>query len=120
MPILDVCWVGALPADAAELASRLADAAGDALNAAPGRVWVRLHPLPAEHYAENGGPVPGAPPLFVRIMHARPPAGAALQAEVAALTAALARASGRPAERVHLEYAPAGAGRMDFGGRLAG
>lgn len=120
MPILDVCWVGALPADAAELASRLADAAGDALNAAPGRVWVRLHPLPAEHYAENGGPVPGAPPLFVRILHARPPAGAALQAEVAALTAARARASGRPAERVHLEYAPAWAGRMAFGGRLAG
>jgi hypothetical protein len=62
--------------------------------------------------------VPGALPLFVRILHARPPTGAALQAEVAALTTALARASGRPVERVHLEYAPAGAGRIAFGGRL--
>lgn len=118
MPILDVHWVGALPADAAELASQLADAAGDALGAAPGRVWVRLHPLQADHYAENGGPVQGALPLFVTLLHARPPTGTALQAEIASLTAALARASGRPAERVHLEYAPAGAGRMAFGGRL--
>lgn len=66
MPIVDVCWVGDLPADADALVPRLADVIGDAL------------------------------------------------------TAALARASGRPAERVHLEYAPAGAGRIAFGGRLIG
>ena len=72
MPILDVYWVGDLPADADALVQSLANAAGDALNAAPGRVWMRLHSLPADHYAENGGPVVGALPLFVRILHAHP------------------------------------------------
>lgn len=118
MPVVDICWVGELPPEADALAPRLADAIGDALELAPGRVWVRLHRLAAEHYAENGGPLDGALPLFVTVLHARPPAGPALQAEVAALTAALAAASGRPADRVHLAYAPAGAGRIAFGGRL--
>lgn len=114
MPIVDVHCVGA-PVPAADA---LADVIGDALHQPPGRVWVRLHPLPAEHYAENGDPLQGALPIFVSILHARPPAGAALRAEVAALTQAVAAACGRPAERVHLEYAPAGAGRIAFGGRL--
>ena len=118
MPVLDVCWVGALPPDADVLTQRLADVVGDALGVAPGRVWVRLAQLPAGHYAENGGHLQGPLPLFVRVQHARPPAGPALQTEVAALTAALAAASGRSAERVHLEYAPSGAGRIAFGGRL--
>ena len=114
MPIVDVHCVGAsLPA-----ADALADVIGDALHLPPGRVWVRLHPLPAEHYAENGGPLQGALPVFVTILHARPPSGAALKAEVAALTRAVAGVCGRPAERVHVEYAPAGAGRIAFGGRL--
>ena len=118
MPVIDVCWVGALASDADELAQRLADVVGDALGVAPGRVWVRLTPLPADRYAENGDPLQGPLPLFVRLLHAHPPTGQALQAEVAALTTALAAATGRPAERVHLEYAPAGAGRIAFGGRL--
>ena len=118
MPVVDVCWVGELPAGDAALTSRMADAIGDALSVAPGRVWVRLWQLPADHYAENGGPLPGALPVFVRVLHARLPVGAGLKAELADLTAAIAVASGRPAELVHVEYAPAGAGRMAFGGRL--
>ncbi|MBI3345769.1 MAG: hypothetical protein HY020_00985 [Burkholderiales bacterium] len=119
MPVIDVCWVGALAADADVLSQRLADVVGDALGVAPGRVWVRLAQLPANHYAENGGHLQGPLPLFVRVLHAHPPEGRALQAEITALTTALAAASGRPAERVHLEYAPAGVGRIAFGGRLA-
>lgn len=113
MPIVDVQIVGASLATA----SALANVIGDALNLAPGRVWVRLHPLPAEHYAENGGPLQGALPVFVTLLHARLPVGAALQSELAALTEAVAGACGRPAARVHVEYAPAGAGRIAFGGR---
>lgn len=116
MPIVDVCWVGDAPDP--ELAPRLADVIGDALGAAPGRVWVRLTHLPAAHYAENGGTPQDALPLFVTILHACPPTDAALRDEIATLTRALAGLSGRPAERVHLAYAPAGAGRMAFGGRL--
>lgn len=118
MPVIDVCWVGELPPDADSLASRIADVMGDALDLAPGRVWVRLQHLPADHYAENGGPLHGPLPVFVRVLHAHPPTGAPLRAEAAALTQAVARTTGRPVERVHVEYAPAGAGRMAFGGRL--
>lgn len=114
MPIVDVHIVGPSPATA----EALADAIGDALNLAPGRVWVRLQPLAVEHYAENGGSLQGAQPVFVRILHARLPVGEALQAELAVLTQAVAAATGRPLARVHVEYAPAGAGRMAFGGRL--
>ena len=116
MPIVDIHWVGVLPASADDLAGGLADAIGDALQQPPGRVWVRMHPV--AHYAENGVPRVGAPPVFVTLLHARPPAGEALKAEVAAVTAAVAAASGRPPERVHLEYAAPGAGRVAFGGRL--
>lgn len=115
MPVVDVGWAGAAPAAPDEMAAALADAIGDALQQPPGRVWVRLHRL---HHAENGGPLAGAAPVFVTLLHAHPPTGEALLAEIAAVTAAVARASGRPRERVHLEYAPPGAGRMAFGGRL--
>ena len=118
MPVIDVCWVGALPADADSLALRLADVLGDALAAAPGGVCVRLQHLPAEHHAENGDPPHGVPPVFVRVLHTHPPTGAPLHAEVTTLTTAVAHATGRPPERVHLEYAPAGAGRVACGGRL--
>lgn len=119
MPILDVTLVGdeTPPPD---LAQRLADAAGTALGAPPGRVWVRLHPMPAQHYAENGATQPDPLPVFVTLLHARPPEGSARTQELAQLTAAVAQAVGRPAERVHLEYAPAGAGRVGFGGVLVG
>lgn len=116
MPIVDVHWAGVLPPQADALASRLADVIGDVLGLDPGRVWVRLDAV--GHYAENGGPLEGDPPVFVRILHARPPVGEALEAEIAALTAALAEVSGRSPDRVHLEYAPGGAGRVAFGGRL--
>lgn len=115
MPIVDIHWAGAPPASADDMAAALADAIGDALQQPPGRVWVRLHLI---HHAENGGPLAGAQPVFVTLMHAHPPTGDALRAEVMAVTEAVAQVSGRPRERVHLEYAAPGAGRMAFGGRL--
>lgn len=115
MPIVDIDWAGPLPAQADDLAAVLADAIGDALAQPPGRVWVRLHLI---HHAENGGPLAGSPPVFVRLLHANPPVGEALRAEVAAVTAAVAAATGRPRERVHLAYDAPGAGRIAFGGRL--
>jgi len=60
----------------------------------------------------------GELPAFVTILHAHPPAGAALAAEVLAVTSAVANCLGRPAERVHVQYAPAAAGRQAFGGKL--
>ena len=43
---------------------------------------------------------------------------ARLQAEVSALTEAVAKTVGRPAACVHVAYEPAAAGRISFGGKL--
>lgn len=120
MPILQVEIVGTLaPRMRRGLARRLADAAAEVLGTPPGRTWVRVRRLARADYAENGGPLPrGVRPVFVAVLQARPPRGRRLAQEVAALTAALARACGRPAEHVHLFYEAPAAGRAAFGGRL--
>jgi hypothetical protein len=120
MPILDVDLVvpdgAALPSG---LARSLADRLGAVLQAPPGRVWVRLHALAATRYAENDVAV-GADelPVFVTILHAHPPEGEARAREASAIASEVASVLGRNAERVHVEYAPAGAGRVAFGGKL--
>ena len=120
MPILDIEPV--LDAHAAvdpALAQRLADAAAAVFGSAPGRVWVRLRPLPAAQYAENGVVVAeDERPTFVTVLHAQPPCGDARAEEAVALTGAIASVLGQSAERVHVQYAAAGAGRQAFGGRL--
>lgn len=120
MPILDVQIVGPVPAALdAGLAARLADAAARVFAAPPGSTWVRVHRLAAADYAENGGIDPeDAPPLFVSLLLAEPPEGEARAAQAAALAEALAAAAGRPTDRVHLLYEPAGRGRVAFGGRI--
>jgi phenylpyruvate tautomerase PptA (4-oxalocrotonate tautomerase family) len=102
------------------LAQALADAAGTALGSAPGHTWVRLRSLPASAYAEGGVPplASDALPVFVTLQLAHPPQGAALQAQVGALTAALAHALACDALRVHVLLAPPAAGRQAFGGRI--
>jgi phenylpyruvate tautomerase PptA (4-oxalocrotonate tautomerase family) len=122
MPILDVEPVQAAhTALDPTLAHRLADAAAAVFGSAPGRVWarLRLRPLPATQYAENGVVVAADTlPVFVTVLHAQPPQGDARAQEAAALTAAIARVFGRADERVHVLYAAAAAGRQAFGGRL--
>jgi len=121
MPILDVELVqsdGAAP-PAASLAQALADAGGGVFGSLPGRTWVRLRVLPAPQYAENDASVaPDQLPAFVTVLHAWPPEGEALAGEVAALTQALAICLGRAPGCVHVQYAPPGAGRQAFGGKL--
>lgn len=100
-------------------AQALADCIGKALGTPPGRSWVRLHCLLSRHYAENGTVVDGAAlPAFVTVLQSHPPSGAALPDEITRLTTQIAKALGRPAERVHILYAPAASGRQAFGGRL--
>lgn len=114
MPILDVELVGAREDG---LARKIADAAGEVLGTPPGRTWVRVRFLAREDYAENGTDVPGdVRPVLVTVLETKPPQD--LEAEVRALTAAIAQATGRPAENVHLFYEPPGEGRVAFGGKL--
>jgi phenylpyruvate tautomerase PptA (4-oxalocrotonate tautomerase family) len=120
MPILDVTIVlgpgETLPAD---LAQRLADAAGHVFAAPPGRVWVTLHAEPADHYAENATARADTPrPVLVRLTQAVPAEASARAAQATALTQALAAALDRDSSLVHLIYEPPAAGRIAFGGRL--
>lgn len=120
MPILDVEIV-LRPGEnlRPNLASQLADQAGEVFGAAPGTTWVKLRAIPADDYAENGGgPPQGVYPVFVSILKAKLPDIDKLQAEVASLTAAVAQVCARPPENVHLIYLPEGGGRVAFGGRV--
>ncbi len=120
MPIVDVelvCPSGAsqrLPS-----ASALAAALGYVFGSAPGHTWVRVRGLDSACYAENEATLaPGELPVFVTVLHLQPPSGSLLEAEVMALTEAVAACVGREARRVHVAYAPAAAGRQAFGGHL--
>lgn len=117
MPILDIEIVTDGNAWPQSLAHRIADAAGKAFDAAPGRVWVKLRTLDAARYAENQ--VASAPqPVFVSVLLAQHPSPEAWVKTAAALTDAIARCCGRPAENIHLLLLPEARGRMSFGGRI--
>ena len=121
MPIIDVTLVTderhAIPP---RLAQRVADQLGSALGLSTGHLWVRLHILPAMHYAENGMAIATEElPAFVQLLHSRPPTGDALAREAALVSLAVGSAIGRDPSRIHVEYAPPGMGRMAFGGQLA-
>jgi phenylpyruvate tautomerase PptA (4-oxalocrotonate tautomerase family) len=119
MPIVDVQVVRAAGAGPDPAAQPLADALGRVFGSAPGRTWVRVSSLDAASYAENDVALgAGELPAFVTVLHAHPPTGAALAAQVLAVTEAVAGCLGLPADRVHVQMAPAGAGRQAFGGKL--
>ena len=120
MPILDVELIGPVPERIrAGLASRIADAAGKALESRPQGTWVKLRFIEASDYAENdGGPPAGAEPVIVSVLEAAPLSGDALAERAVHLTTVIADACGRSAESVHLIFEPAAAGRIAFGGTL--
>lgn len=101
------------------LAQSLADAVGRTLNSPSGQTWVRMRVLAREHYAENESLLESTDlPVFIRVLKRALPERAALALEIAALTSSIAKATGRNPASVHIEYAPAAAGRVSFGGRL--
>ena len=120
MPIVTVEVVaGANDAMAHDIAQSLADAIGRALESPPGQTWVRVRSLAHDQYAENEAPLDAAQlPVFVTILKQKSPQRAEIEGEATALTHAVAQVIGRPATCVHIEYAPAGAGRLSFGGIL--
>ena len=99
------------------LAQRLADAAGEALGAPPGRTWVKLQRISAADYAESGT-ANAITPVFVHVLLAQAPGQEQRQGFVERLTGAVAAACNRPAENVHIIFEPAAAGRVAFGGKL--
>ncbi len=119
MPIVDIEFV-ATPQDriGKVSAQAWADTLGRVFATPPGRTWLRLRRLEAAAYAENEAPIAAAAqPVFVYVLLACWPDEPARSEQMAALTAAVAGLSGRPAERVHVQYAPPAAGRQAFGGQ---
>ena len=123
MPILEVELTGGVSgATRSGLAQRLADAAGAIFGSAPGETWVRLRDTHPKDYAENATDTfaAGIHPVFVRVLKRALPEAPALVQEIQALTDAIAEATGRPPDQVHVAYDPPGTGRVAFGGRLLG
>ena len=120
MPIVDVTIVvGRDEKVAAGLTQTLADGVGRVLNSAAGQTWVRLHPLAQDHYAENHSSLGSTElPVFVVVLTSQIPGRSQLDGEIAKLTQAISAATGRPSDRVHIEYAPSAVGRVAFGGKL--
>jgi phenylpyruvate tautomerase PptA (4-oxalocrotonate tautomerase family) len=119
MPIVDVQLVAKGSIATEGSAARLAEALGQVFSAPPGRVWVRLSVLPVAQYAENGiNAAETGLPVFVRVLHADLPSGHALATQAAGISHAVAACLQCSAEHVHVEYAPAGRGRVAFGGQL--
>ena len=123
MPIIDVELVCQTEAQfCAVSASALADALGTALGSVAGRTWVRKRFLDINAYAENQVSVVGTTaadlPVFVTVLLSHPPTGSERDIEVKTITAVVAACVGRSPNCVHVQYAPAAAGRQAFGGRL--
>ena len=123
MPIIDVELVCQTEAQfCAVSASALADALGTALGSVAGRTWVRKRYLGINSYAENQVSVVGTTaadlPVFVTVLLSHPPNGSERDIEVKTITAVVAACVGRSPNCVHVQYAPAAAGRQAFGGRL--
>jgi len=121
LPILNVEIIGPVPqALRANLAPRIAELAGQALDSRIQGTWVKLHFIPSEHYAENaGGPAMDGLPVIVSLLQAQVLEGDALREQIKLLTAAIAEGVGRPTENIHIIIEPAAKGRIAFGGTLA-
>src|SRR5689334_650325 len=118
MPILDVEIITSQSLDS-DLASRLANMAGQVFGSPPASTWVRVRALPPHFYAENGVKAPeGWRSVFVTVLKAQRPKGAELETEVRALTEGVGRICARPVENVHILYESDAQGRIAFGGNL--
>ena len=120
MPIVTVeIVVDADDALESGLAQSLANTIGGALDSPPGQTWVRVYSIPHGQYAENDCDVDANDlPVFVTVLKRQSPVVSELQSEIALLTEAIARAVGRTAANVHIEYAPAATNRLALGGKL--
>ena len=122
MPIVDIELVCESEAEFTGFsAAQLADALGAAFGTPPGRTWVRLRYLSSQHYAENDSTLAAAElPVFVTVLHAHVPDADTLAGEARLITEVVARSLARATQRVHVQYAPPGAGRLAVGGEWVG
>lgn len=101
-----------------DMVSELADELGAIFHSARGGTWIKVHSLPANQYAENGGTPDGVYPVFVTIIKSTLPSLEDMQKEVERITGAVAQICRRPSENVHVIYQIEAKGRVAFGGKL--
>ena len=101
-----------------EVVSELANELGEIFHSSPGETWIKIHPLLADQYAENGGTLDGIYPIFITVMKSKLSSFEEMQEEVANITGAVAQICGRPSDNIHVIYQPAGKGRVAFGGKI--
>jgi hypothetical protein len=120
MPVVDVEVVCSVrEREQLQSASELANALGRTFGTSAGQTWVRLRVLDTSCYAENDAQLSVSElPVFVTVLHAHPPTGPALATEARSVTQCVAACLGRALAQIHVQYAPAGAGRQAFGGKL--
>jgi phenylpyruvate tautomerase PptA (4-oxalocrotonate tautomerase family) len=119
MPIVDIEIVlRANESIREEVVSELANELGEIFHSSPGETWIKIHPLSADQYAENGGTPDGIYPIFVTVMKSKLASFEETQKEVAKITGAVAQICGRPSDNIHVIYQPAGRGRVAFGGKI--
>lgn len=120
MPLIDILVVCKTPEQVRAVSAQvLADSLGQIFQSALGHTWVRTQTMAASAYAENGVRLENSDlPAFVTVTHSHLPDSGALAVEVQVVTDAVAKCIGRANERVHVQYAPSGAGRQAFGGKL--
>jgi phenylpyruvate tautomerase PptA (4-oxalocrotonate tautomerase family) len=116
MPILEIEVVGQQATDppTERLAERIAAAVGSALGVPAGQLWVKVRKLAASNYAENGPPLPTLPVFARLLVRTRDPSVWPTRAEL--IAAAVADATARPREVVHVIFEPDATGRVFFGG----
>ena len=80
---------------------------------------MRLRSIDRRDYAENKTVIdPHVRPTFVYVLRYERPNAAELRREMAEIAELVARTLDRPRDNVHVVYAPAGKGRIGFGGEL--
>lgn len=121
MPIVDIEVLEDAdnPASLDARLQTLADRLGELFASDTAGTWIRLRYLARTQYAENDVAV-GADvrPTFVTILKARLPQADALRAEAKQVAMTVGAVLDRPHANVHVLYAPAGEGRIAFGGEL--
>ena len=119
MPIVDIeIVIRANEVIRADMVSELADEMGEIFHSSPGETWIKVHPLSADQYAENGRTPNGIYPVFVTVIKSKLSSIEEMQNEVAKITGAVAQLCGRPSDNIHVIYQPEGRGRVAFGGKL--
>jgi phenylpyruvate tautomerase PptA (4-oxalocrotonate tautomerase family) len=119
MPIVDIEIVlRANESIREEVVSELANELGEIFHSSAGETWIKIHPLSADQYAENGGTPDGIYPIFVTVMKSKLSSLEEMQKEVAKITGVIAQICGRPSDNIHVIYQPAGRGRVAFGGKI--